>query len=178
MRWLAAPIVIALAGLTPLPGCGSPAGPAAPTAGVSPAHALLEAAVDLDGVPVGPLPASGRATVAVVFASWCPHCKDEMPVLAELARRQPGLRLLGLNFRGHEEYEQRGDAAAVRGFVAEVAPWLRVVPVDGPLWAALGRPPKIPTIYVFDRGGRLVRVFDRRRDPIPTVTALEEALPP
>ena len=81
--------------------------------------------------------------------------RDPGPVLA-LARQLrylPGAvsrrhRQLGLNFRGHEEYEQRGDAAAVRGFVADVAPWLRVVPVDGPLCTALGV--RVPIGIAFD----------------------------
>ncbi len=138
----------------------------------------LEGAVDLDGQPIGPLAPGGRATIAVVFASWCTHCREEMPVLAELGARQPQVRILGVNYRGHEEYEQRGDAVAVRRFVSEDAPWLRVVPADDAVWAALGRPPKVPTIYVFDRDRRLVRTFDRRRDPLPTLAELEAALPP
>ncbi|HVV85118.1 MAG TPA: TlpA disulfide reductase family protein, partial [Kofleriaceae bacterium] len=131
-----------------------------------------------DGQPVGALAPGGRATVAVLFASWCPHCRDEMPVLAELARRHPDVRVLGLNYRGHEEYEQRGDAAAVRAFVTGSAPWLRVVPADERLWRALGRPAKVPTIYVFDRGGRRVRTFDRRREETPDLAGLEAVLPP
>lgn len=173
-------VVLAALAAAPAAAC-VPTGPAASPApgpgGVSAAYALLVRAPDLDGQPVGEPEAGARATVAVVFASWCTHCRDEIPVLAELARRQP-VRVLGLNYRGHEEYEQRGDAAAVRAFVAEVAPWLRVVPADDGLWAALGRPPKVPTIYVFDRGGRLIRTFDRRREEIPTLDQLEASLPP
>ncbi len=142
------------------------------------AHDLLEAAVDLDGVPVGGLPAGGRATVAVVFASWCGHCRAELPVLAALAQRRPDVRVLGVNYRGHEEYQQRGDATAVREFVAELAPWLRVVPADERLWVALGRPAKVPTLYVFDRAGSLIRTFDRRTSEVPDLTTLEAALPP
>jgi thiol-disulfide isomerase/thioredoxin len=160
--------------MEPAPPTFAPTSPGAPTA----AHTLLEAAADLDGAPIGRLPAGGRATVAIVFASWCGHCRDELPVLAELAARHRELRVVGVNYRGHEEYERRGDAAAVRAFVAELAPWLRVAPADERLWSALGRPPKVPTIYVFDRGGAIVRVFVPRRDPPPTVAALEAVLPP
>ena len=174
-------LVVAILGLVTACAAAATPTPAAVTsagAGPSPAHALLEAAADLDGRPVGALPARGRATVAVVFASWCTHCRAELPVLAALAHDRPDVRILGLNYRGHEEYDGRGDAAAVRAFVAALAPWLRVVPTDDALWSALGRPPKVPTIYVFDRGGRLVRTFDRRQDEVPTLAALEEAVPP
>lgn len=180
MRRLA--LTTALAATLLAGGCPRPA----PAVGVSPPGATaadlaltrLEAAADLDGAVVGPLPAGGRATVAVVFASWCSHCRAELPILAELGRLHPDVRIVGVNYRGHEEYEQRGDAAAVRAFVAERAPWLRVVPADEALWSALGRPPKVPTLYVFDRDGRRWRTFDRRRDDLPDLATLEAALPP
>ena len=114
-------LVVAILGL--VAACAAaPAPVGSAGAGPTTAHALLEAAVDLDGEPVGALPPRGRATVAVVFASWCTHCRAELPVLAALAHAQPDVRVLGLNFRGHEEYDGRGDAAAVRAFVAELAP--------------------------------------------------------
>lgn len=137
---------------------------------------VLEAARDLDGHPVGGLAVGERATVAMVFASWCGHCQDEMPVLAALRERHPEVRFLGVNYRAHEEYDGRGDASAVRRFVAERGPWLRVIPADDALWAALGRPPKVPTLYVFGADGDLTRRFDRRVDPLPTLDDLEAAL--
>jgi len=169
--------VVVLAGLV---ACGGP--PAAPRATPSaptPPHLVaIEAAPDLDGVPVGALPADQRATLVIVFASWCTHCRDELPVLALLHDERPDVRMLGLNYRAHEEYDGRGDAAAVRALVATDAPWLRVVPADDAVWASLGRPPKVPTLFVFDRDGALVRTFDRRSDAIPTLDELRATLPP
>ena len=156
--------------------CGSPPapGPSPSRHSAAPALAAAEAAADLDGVVVGP---TDGATVAMVFASWCEHCRDEVPVLAELHVRRPDVRILGINYRAHEEYDGRGDAIAVRAFVAERAPWLRVVPADDALWVALGRPPKVPTVLVFDRAGALVRAFDRRTERPPTYAELEAAVP-
>ncbi|MBE7454748.1 MAG: TlpA family protein disulfide reductase [Kofleriaceae bacterium] len=148
----------------------TPPSPAGPTV------ALLDGAADLDGQPVGPLAAGQRATIAIVFASWCGACRDEIVVLDELRATHPDVRLLGVNYRAHEEYDGRGDAAAVRAFVATHAPWLRVVPADEAMWGQLGRPPKVPTLYVFDRTGALARTFDRRHDPLPTRADLEAAL--
>lgn len=156
--------------------CGAPAAPPPPAPAHGPTLALVDRAVDLDGAPVGPLAAAQSATVAVVFASWCVHCREEMPVLAALAARHPEVRVLGINYRAHEEYDGRGDAAAVRAFVAAEAPWLRVVPADEAVWKSLGAPPKVPTVLVFDRAGALVRGFDRRAEPIPDLAALEAAL--
>ena len=169
-----AAVIIAL-----LVGCGGP--PAAPrgTPPPRPPHLVaIEAAPDLDGVTVGALPADQRATIAIVFASWCTHCKDELPVLAVIHDERPDVRLLGINYRAHEEYDGRGDAAAVRALVETDAPWLRVVPADDAVWASLGRPPKVPTLFIFDRDGALVRAFDRRSDAIPTLDELRAALPP
>ena len=158
-------------------GCGAPAASApATSAARGPSLALVERAVDLDGAAVGPPAAAQRATVAVVFASWCVHCREEMPVLAALAAGHPEVRVLGINYRAHEEYDGRGDAAAVRAFVAAEAPWLRVVPADEAVWKSLGAPPKVPTVLVFDRAGALVRAFDRRAAPIPGLADLEAAL--
>ncbi len=156
--------------------CGAPAAPPTPAPARGPTLALVDRAVDLDGAPIGAPAAAQLATVVVVFASWCVHCREEMPVLAALAARHPEVRVLGINYRAHEEYDGRGDAAAVRAFVAEQAPWLRVVPADEAVWKSLGAPPKVPTVLVFDRAGALVRAFDRRAEPIPDLAALEAAL--
>jgi thiol-disulfide isomerase/thioredoxin len=140
----------------------------------APTVAVLEHATDMDGVVVGP--AETRATVAIVFASWCGHCRNEMRELAVLRADLPDVRFLGVNYKQHEEYDGRGDSAAVRTMVAELAPWLRVVPADEALWTSLGRPPKVPTLYVFDRNGVLAKTYDRRFDALPTFDELERVI--
>src|SRR5690349_1160846 len=81
--------------------------------------------------------ASGKKTIAIVFASWCGHCRIELSELAALHERAD-LRIIGVNFRWQEEYDARGDSAAVRDFVAREAPWLDVVVGDDALFAELG----------------------------------------
>lgn len=163
-----------------LAGCPATTSVPPPPPPPAPAPALhvstLEAATDLDGHPIGGLALGERATIAMVFASWCGHCQDEMLVLGALRERHPEVRFLGVNYRAHEEYDGRGDAAAVRRFVAERGTWLRVIPADEALWSALGRPPKVPTLYVFAADGTLVRSYDRRVDALPTLADLEAAL--
>ena len=34
-----------------------------------------------------------RATMLVFFASWCPHCNDEAPIISDLEGQYEGLRL-------------------------------------------------------------------------------------
>ncbi len=130
----------------------------------------IEASADLDGAPVGA--STARATIVVVFASWCEHCKTELAVIDSLRAAHPRLRVLGVNYRAHEEYADRGSAAAVRAYVAANAPWLRVIPAGEALFTALGRPPKVPTIFVFDRAGALAAQYDRRRRKMPDAAEL------
>jgi thiol-disulfide isomerase/thioredoxin len=134
----------------------------------------LEAMRDLDGKPVGASPA--RATIVVLFASWCVHCRAELHTLDALRATHPQLRILGVNYRAHEEYDHRGNASAVRSYVEANAPWLRVVPCDDGLYSQLGSPPKIPTLFVYDGSGALVETFDRRERPEPTADELEPLL--
>ena len=132
---------------------------------------------DLDGARLGdtdgPPGEAPRATVLIVFASWCSHCHDEIATLAALRASHPGLRVIGVNYRGHEEYDARGNAAAVRSYVRDVAPWLPVVPADEALFTELGRPPKIPTLYVYDARGALVQIYDRQAREQPDAGELD-----
>lgn len=130
----------------------------------------IEASADLDGAVVGGSPA--RVTMVVVFASWCEHCKAELTVIDGLRAAHPRLRVLGVSYKAHEEYAGRGSEAAVRAYVATNAPWMRVIPADEALFTALGRPPKVPTIYVFDHAGALAAQYDRRRRPLPDAAEL------
>ena len=70
--------------------------------------------------------------------------------------------------------ELTGNAAALEKYVGTHAPWLRVVPADDALFTALGSPPKIPTIYVFDRSGSLVEIYSRTERAMPDAEELGE----
>ncbi len=161
MRWL---LLIAMACTTP-----APIHPASASA-----LAQTEASPDLDGVPIGH--AAARATIVIAFASWCEHCHDELAILDKLRATHHALRILGLNYKGHEEYDGKGGAAEVRRYVAEHAPWLRVVPAEDALFIAFGSPPKIPTLYVYDATGALVETFDRSVRAQPDAAELEALL--
>jgi thiol-disulfide isomerase/thioredoxin len=130
----------------------------------------IEASTDLDGAPDGA--SAARATVVITFASWCEHCKAQLTVIDSLRAAHPKLRILGVNYKAHEEYAARGSDAAMRAYLAANAPWLRVVPADEALFTALGRPPKVPTIFVFDHTGALAAQYDRRQRTMPDAAEL------
>ena len=159
MRWLLLLVVA----------CAAPArtNPAPPSA-----LASAEASVDLDGKPIGH---EAVPTLVVVFASWCPHCHEELAIIDQL-RTHHHVRILGLNYKGHEEYDHRGGAVEVRRYIAEHAAWLRVVPADDALFTTFGSPPKIPTMYLYDAHGAPVETFDRAARAQPSSAELEAAL--
>ena len=165
MRWWLPIALAACVTAAPPP----PAHPASPSALVQ-----LEATPDLDGATVGHTDA--HATIVIAFASWCPHCHDELAILDRLRAAHPHLRILGLNYKGHEEYDHLGGAQEVRRYRAEHAPWLRVVPVDDAIYVAFGSPSKIPTMYVYDAHGALIQTFDRAVREQPGERELEALL--
>lgn len=157
-----------------LAGCGAMYAEPGPPPPADPAASWqrLVSARDLDGAVVGETP--DRATIAIVFASWCGYCRAEIvDELSTVRAHHDDVRIVGVNFRRHEEYDRRGDSAAVRAFVAETAPWLQVVPGDEAMFRAFGSPTYIPQVYVFDAHGALVKIYDRdQRDP-PTARELD-----
>lgn len=159
-------LVLAL-GCTSIPDAPAPPRPTAQLA-------AIEASTDLDGAPIGK--SDARATLVVSFASWCGHCHRELAIIDTLRAAHPGMRVLGINYRGHEEYDNRGNSEAVRRYAATHAPWLRVVPADDRLFDTLGRPSKVPTIYVYDRTGALVTVYDRNERALPDAAELRALL--
>ncbi|CAN5817179.1 hypothetical protein BH11MYX2_BH11MYX2_03460 [soil metagenome] len=133
--------------------------------------AAVEASADIAGAAIG---ASDKpVTVLVEFATWCPHCKEELHELDALRAKHPNIRWLGVNYKAHEEYDNRGGAPQVAAFVA-ATPWLRVVPTDEALYAALGKPKKIPTLWVFDAKHALVAKYDRENGhEMPSATEID-----
>src|SRR4051812_23326922 len=104
----------------------------------APAPALrvepIERAHDLSGHVVG---TARSPMVAIVMASWCEHCRDELAEIDSLRGKYPHVRWIGINYKAHEEYDNRGNSVAIRQ-VADRTPWLEIVPADDQLFATLG----------------------------------------
>jgi len=166
------PSVTRMLGLLLVAACGS-AAPAPGEPRAASALAGLEAARDLDGALVGH---ATSPTLVISFASWCVHCHAELAVLAQVRAAHPELRILGINYLPFETYGQRGGPRELRAYLAANAPWLRVVPVDDPLFDALGHPPKVPTLFVFDAHGQLAARFDRGERAPPDAAELDALL--
>jgi hypothetical protein len=135
---------------------------------------LIEASPDLDGKAIGP--SDAPATIVILMASWCGHCKVTLAQLSALRVNHPKTRIVGVNYKPHEEYDNRGSPVQLRAYIREHVPWLRVVPAGERLFDALGRPPFVPAVWVYGPRGELVEFYDRREREPPTTAELEALL--
>jgi len=89
-----------------------------------------------------------RATMLVFFATWCPHCQKEAPVISELESQYDGLRVVMVGIDGED------DPAKVREFVERYRIESPAVyePNLGPKYGVSG----YPTVYVLDGENRVV----------------------
>jgi cytochrome c biogenesis protein CcmG/thiol:disulfide interchange protein DsbE len=130
-----------------------------------PAPGLRAAAPGTPDKDFSPREMLGKVWLLNVWASWCVSCRQEHPVLVELAKRQM-VPLIGLNYK-----EVRGDGAIdidkvapgdeKRMVIERAAAWLRqhgdpytlsVLDVDGRVGIDYGVY-GVPETYVIDKAG-------------------------
>ncbi|MDZ5459536.1 TlpA family protein disulfide reductase [Azohydromonas lata] len=102
----------------------------------------------LDGATVPLASFGGRPTVINLWATWCPPCRREMPVLQQAQQAHPDLNFVFVN---------QGEAAQlIERYLRRQGLELRHVLVDERQQAglALGRQ-ALPTTFFFDAQGRL-----------------------
>lgn len=94
----------------------------------------------------------GKVTVVALFSVTCPFCMNEAPKLEKLYRdNRAVLDVVAVNVDGD------ASRAAVQAWVRKYG-LTHAVTLDYPRFAqVLGKAKGIPALYVFDRGGRLVR---------------------
>ncbi len=105
----------------------------------------------LSGEPVALEQFAGKALVINLWATWCPHCVREMPVLAEAQQRHPEIAFILLN--------QREDAATVQRFLQRHGLHFEHMLLDpqGRSGYHFGQP-ALPTTLFFTADGRLVDI--------------------
>lgn len=115
---------------------------------------------DLDGKEVSLKALAGKPVVLNLWATWCPPCRREMPVLEEAQRTVPGVNFVFVN--------QGESAETIRAYLNEQSLTLENVLLDptGSV-AAVAHAPGLPTTLFFDAEGKLV---DRRMGELSPAT--------
>ena len=106
-------------------------------------------ATDLTGKKVSPADLEGQVVMLNVWATWCPPCQHEMPVLEAYhqAHKDDGFVLVGVNWDDSQK--------EIESFIEEYA-------LSFPIWMdtdhdarrVLNKPP-MPCSYIIDRDGNL-----------------------
>jgi len=148
LRTRAAGATAALLALLCLGGCGAPA-QKAPTLGLP--------EVTLEGLDGREVPLSGyRGKVLLIdfWATWCDPCKESIPILSKLQDRygERGFQVIGIAL-------DVGGNKVVAPFAAELAMNYDVLLGDERATQAFGGIPGIPTSFLVDRQGQIVRRF-------------------
>jgi thiol-disulfide isomerase/thioredoxin len=107
---------------------------------------------DLAGRPLTNRQLGGRAVLVEFWASWCPPCRSTLEWLGQLRRRYGGqVVLLALAVESPPE--------KVRAAAAALDPGLRWAIADAATARAFGDITAVPTLFVFDRAGKTVRIL-------------------
>ncbi len=115
----------------------------------------------LDGGTVRLSDYRGRVVIVDFWATWCPPCREEIPHFVNLQQQygERGLTVIGISV-------DQGGPEAVEAFAREHGINYPIVMADNDVDRAYGGIRGIPTTFVIDRQGRIVKKYigyqDRR----------------
>jgi peroxiredoxin len=126
---------------------------------------------DLDGHSVSLADFRGKVVVVNFWATWCPPCRAEIPdfVRMQARYRERGLEFVGLSL-------DAGGARDVRPFADEHDVNYPMLIADEKIANAYGGIVGIPTSFVIDRQGKIVKRFVGYTDPKVWESTLESLL--
>jgi len=124
---------------------------------------------DLDGRALDLASFKGRVLVVNFWATWCPPCRAEMPLLDAVYKRHKGegVGLVGLSA---DRRRDLGDVRKVMSGFSYPASLISDAQIN-----AYGAPSALPATYVIDGAGVVRFVFSEKTGPL-TEAALERAL--
>jgi cytochrome c biogenesis protein CcmG, thiol:disulfide interchange protein DsbE len=112
----------------------------------------------------------GRVVVLNFWASWCPPCRAELPVLATIAERHADeVTVVAVSADRHHD---TAEAARIVAGLPLTAAFL-----DGAKKNGFGAPAALPMTYVLDRDGVVRAIFPPGAGELEE-RALEDALAP
>jgi peroxiredoxin len=108
---------------------------------------------DIDGRPVSLADYRGKVVILDFWAPWCPPCKREIPDLISLQDQYAdrGLRIVGIGLDREDN---------VASFVRQNGINYPVMVGDDEIAGLYGGIPGIPTTFIIDRQGKIVRRFE------------------
>jgi cytochrome c biogenesis protein CcmG/thiol:disulfide interchange protein DsbE len=139
-------------------------GRAAPEFTLPPVEGITRDGAQVPGFSSADL--KGKVSLVNVFASWCVPCRDEHPILVELAK-DDRFQLLGLNYKDGAENAARFLGALGNPYKAIGADGRGRVGID---WGVYG----VPETFVVGADGRIAYKFV---GPLSERTAREVLLP-
>ena len=105
---------------------------------------------DLDGNPVSTAAWKGKVVFINFWATWCPPCRAEIPVLIDLANRyKDRLQVVGVSV-------DDGDPADVKRFAKQAGINYPIVMADRAIVAEYGGVAALPTLFVVNPEGNVV----------------------
>lgn len=128
---------------------------------------------DLDGNPVTLESFRGKVVWLNFFASWCPPCQQETPILRALSERyrERGLEIVGVSVQETSADDVRAYAERYR------LPYTIGFDGSGHIFHAY-RVFALPTQFFLDTSGRLVQVVNGPVDEAGAAALIESLLPP
>jgi len=112
----------------------------------------------------------GRVVVLNFWASWCPPCRAELPVLARIAEHHAAdVTVVAVSTDRHH------DTAEAARIVADLP--ITSAFLDGARKNGFGAPAALPMTYVLDRDGIVRAIFPPGQGKLEE-SALEDALSP
>ena len=120
----------------------------------------IEKLPHLYGRKVSEAALDGKVVLVSFFASWCPPCNIEFQHLrdAHAAYHKQGLRIVAINY--FEDLGGFSDGGVrLDRFLERHTPWHSVVKGNDAVAKRFANVTRIPTVFVFDRTGKLALHF-------------------
>jgi cytochrome c biogenesis protein CcmG/thiol:disulfide interchange protein DsbE len=107
---------------------------------------------DINGETVNLSAFNGKVVILDFFASWCPPCKQEIPDFIELERSygDKGFAMIGVALVS---------AGEAREFAGNMGINYPVLVDDGKVSENYGPIRSIPTTFIIDKGGKIVKIY-------------------
>jgi thiol-disulfide isomerase/thioredoxin len=106
---------------------------------------------DIDGKPVSTASWQGKVVIVNFWATWCPPCREEIPILIHLAEKyKDDLVVVGVSL-------DDGSPDEVREFARRVGINYPIVMRSRELLLEYGGVPALPTSFMINKEGRVVQ---------------------